>query len=93
MHALVLALWQQHRRAMLLPQRQHERVHLEPGQRVQRGEGLVEQQQFGLADQGAGERGTLGLTARQGEWPGIEPMGEPDLLQRLFGGRAPGGAA
>ena len=45
------------------PELDHEVVHLDAGQRVQRAERLVEQQQVGLADQRAGERDALGLAA------------------------------
>jgi hypothetical protein len=37
---------EQYSRAMLLPQREHQGMHLEPGQRIQRSKRLVEQQQF-----------------------------------------------
>src|SRR5581483_5903140 len=75
---------QQHRGAVPAPQPQHQRVHGDPGQRVERAERLVEQQQAGLADQGAGERGALRLAAGQGEWPGVRLGGEADLGERLF---------
>ena len=57
-------------------------MHTIAGQRIERGKGLVEQQQLGFAHQCAGERGALRLTARQGERPGVEPMAKADLLQR-----------
>ena len=40
------------------------RCMVDAGQRVQRAERLVEQQQVGLADQGPGQRGALGLARR-----------------------------
>ncbi len=52
------------------------------GERVQRRERLVEQQQFRLADQRPGQRGALGLAAGQGQRPGVEPVPEPDFVQR-----------
>ena len=64
------------------PKRGHQRLHAQPRQRIQRRERLVEQQQFGLAHQSAGEAGALRLAAGQGERPGIDAVGEPDLPQR-----------
>ena len=56
---------EQDRRLVALPELGDEGVHLDPGQRVQRAERLVEQQQVGLADQGAGQRHALRLPAGQ----------------------------
>src|SRR5438270_729887 len=49
---------------------------------------LVQQEQAGLADQGAGQRRPLGLAAGQGQRPGAGPFGQADLLQRPAGHRA-----
>ncbi|WP_162689081.1 hypothetical protein [Streptomyces sp. ICC1] len=46
---------QQHRAAAPLPQFGDELLGLDPGQGVQRTERLVQQQQIGLAHQGAGQ--------------------------------------
>jgi hypothetical protein len=55
---------QQHRGFVRAPQRHHEAVHLDAGQRVECCERLVEQQQFRFADQRAGERHTLRFPTR-----------------------------
>ena len=61
------------------PQLDRPAVHLDPGQRVQRAERLVEQQQVGLADQRPGQRDPLGLAAGQRQRPGVALLGEADL--------------
>ena len=58
-------------------------VHLDPGQRVERAERLVEQQHAGPADQGAGQRHALALAAGQHRRPVVGAVGEADI------GRAP----
>ena len=73
---------------MALPQPQHQAVHGDPGQRVERAERLVQQEQAGLADQGPGQRRPLGLAAGQGQRPGVRPFGQADLLQRPASHRA-----
>lgn len=57
-----------------------------PGDRVQGGEGLVEQQEVGAGDQGAGEGDAHGHAARQLERPGRQAVAETD------GGKGFGGA-
>ena len=54
---------EQHRRSMLLPECQHQRVHADPRQRVERRKRLIEKQQLGLADQRPRQRGALRLAA------------------------------
>lgn len=54
-------------------------VHLDPGQRVQGAERLVGQEEFGLADQGAGEGGALLFAAGQLVRPGAVAALEADL--------------
>jgi hypothetical protein len=54
-------------------------VHTDAGQRVQGTERLVEEEEFGLADEGAGQRGPLGLASRDGGGPGAFMRGEADL--------------
>jgi hypothetical protein len=73
-------------RLMPDPQADHEPVHGDPGQRVERAERLVEQQQPRLADQGPRQRGPLRLAAGQRDRPGRSALGQPDLLKRGPGG-------
>eukprot|EP01132_Coremiostelium_polycephalum_P019156 gene19155-biopygen10454 len=58
-------------------------MHLDAGQRIQRGERFVEQQQLGLAHQAAGQCHALGLAAGEGRRVRLQPMGQPDFRQRL----------
>ena len=58
------------------------RVHPDAGERVERAERLVEQQQLGLADERPGERGPLRLAARQRLGPVVLVAVEPDLGER-----------
>ncbi len=76
---------QQHRRAVAAPKGQHQRMHPDAGQRVQRGKRLVQQQQARRADQGAGQRRPLRLAAREGQRPGIPMPAQADLLKRRLG--------
>ena len=57
-------------------------MHTIASQRVERGKGLIEQQQLGFAHQRTGQRGALRLSTGQGERPGVEPMAKADFLQR-----------
>ena len=57
-------------------------MHLHPRQRVERAERLVQQQQPGPADQGAGQRHALALAARQHGRPVAGAVGEADIGQR-----------
>src|ERR1035441_4103352 len=84
---------QQHRRLMPCPQAEHEPVHGDPGQRVKRAEGFVEQQQAWLADQRPGQRRTLRLAAGQRHGPGGSAFGQPGLVQRGAGAGLRGGEA
>lgn len=59
-----------------------ERLHLQPGQCVERGERLVQQQEFGLTDQGAGKCDALGLSAGEGGRPGPGVAFQADFGQR-----------
>ena len=74
---------QQHGRPVPLAQLAEQRVHPDPGQRVEGAERLVGQQQLGVADQRAGQRGALLLAAGQLVGPGLLAAGEADLGQRL----------
>ena len=56
-------------------------MHLDPRQSVEGTEGLIEQQQLGLADEGPGDGRTLGLTTRQGLGPRVGMSGEADLFK------------
>jgi hypothetical protein len=57
-------------------------VHLEAGQRIQGAERFVRQQQFGIADQGSGQRNTLLLTAGKLMRPGPFASGESHFGER-----------
>ena len=56
---------QQHRRPVPVAQAAEQRVHPDAGQRVERAERLVGEQQFGFAHQGSGQRDALLLAAGQ----------------------------
>ncbi len=73
---------QQHRRPVPGDQLPDELVHLDPGQCVEGGERLVEQQQFRLADQRPGEGDPLRLPTGEGDRPRLEMATEADLRQR-----------
>src|ERR1017187_4140369 len=73
---------QQDRGLVMRPEPDDQPVHGDPGQRVQGAEWLIEQQQARLAHQRPGQRGPLSLTAGQGQWPGVGPLGELDLVER-----------
>ena len=68
---------QQHGRLMPRPEAEHQPVHGDPGQRVERAERFIEQQQAWLADQRPGQRRTLRLTAGQRGGPGGSAFGQP----------------
>ena len=68
----------------------HQLLHAQTGQGVERGERLVEEEQLGLAHQGAGQGDPLRLAARERARPGVGLRGEPDLLERR-GGSLPRG--
>ncbi|MCY1383975.1 hypothetical protein D9M69_721570 [compost metagenome] len=55
---------QQHCRRMFAPQLNDQSVHANARQGIQRGKGLVHQQQLGFAHQAAGQRHALSFTAR-----------------------------
>ncbi len=69
-------------RLVALAQLQQQAVHPQPRERVERAEGLVEQQQPRLADEGPSQRHALGLAAGQRSRPGVGACGDPDLLER-----------
>ena len=67
-------------------------MHLDPGQRVERAERLVEQQQARAADQGARQRHALPLAAREHRRPVVGAVGEADVAQSAVSRRrAPAG--
>jgi hypothetical protein len=70
---------QQHGGPVALPQLAQQGVHPDPGERVQRAERLVGQQEFGLADERAGQRGALLPRRRTARWarPARGPRGRP----------------
>ena len=61
--------------ALVLPDLLDQGLHLDPGQRVERAERLVQRQQPRVADQGAGQRHALLLPA--GQHRAIPPRGRP----------------
>ncbi len=65
------------------PKLRHQALHTQPGQRIERPERLVEQQQFGLANQRARQTYTLRLSARQGRRPGVDTVAQGDFIERL----------
>ena len=84
---------EQHRGMVLPAQLADQVVHPDPGDRVQRGERLVEQDQLRFGHQGARQRHALRLTARKLFGPGLFAIGKMDVGQRfaspLFGIRSP----
>ncbi len=62
-----------------------ELVHADAGQRIERGERLVEQQKLGLLDQRAGKGDALGLSAREIARPVVQSFAESDLGERCSG--------
>ena len=67
---------------MRAPEREHQLVHPIAGQGIQRGEGLIEQQQPGLAPQRPGQRHALRLPARERQRPGGQAMAQAHFLER-----------
>ena len=59
----------------------HQRLHLQPGQRVERGEWFVEQEKLRLAHQGSGQRDPLRLTAGERPWPFVGMRLQADFPQ------------
>ena len=81
---------QQHGRLVPTAQGEQQPVHLDPGERVERAERLVEQEQFGLAHQRAGQRDTLRLSPGQRPWPHLGLLGQVHLArERLAPALAP----
>ncbi len=70
---------------MLQPEPLDQLLHLDAGQRIQRAQWFVQQQQAWLVDQRAGQRHALLLPAGQGRRPLVGAFGQADLGQRLFG--------
>jgi elongation factor P--beta-lysine ligase len=73
---------QQNARTMPLDQLFDEPLHLDPGQRVECGEGFVQQQQARLLDERTRERDALRLAARQIARPVFSPFAESHLGKR-----------
>jgi hypothetical protein len=76
---------QQHRAAAPLPQLAHQTLGLDAGERVERAERLVQQQEIGLAHQRPCQGGALGLAAGEGLGPCVRTVAQTDLLQGLVG--------
>src|SRR5690606_11444319 len=60
-------------------------LHGDAGQRIERAERFIKGEKPGLADQGAGESGTLPLTAGQARWPFAGLFTELDFGKGGFG--------
>ena len=73
---------EQHRRLVHGAEVPDQLTHLDAGQRVERGERLVEQEQLWLSHQGPGERDPLRLPARERRRPCLLPLAQPDLVER-----------
>ena len=80
---------QQHSEAMLLPQALDQLLHLDAGQRIQRAQWLVEQQQTWAVDQRAGQRHTLLLPAGQRCRPLMATIRQTNRRQGFLGLLAP----
>ncbi len=76
---------EQHTEAVLTPEVEQQRAHAQPGQRVERAERLVEQQQVRLGHQRTGQRNPLRLTTGQRQRPHLGAVGEADVGQRTVG--------
>ena len=74
---------EQHGGAVAGTQLLHQRVHTDAGERIERAERLVEEEQLRLAHERSGERGTLRLAAGQGLRPVVLVTGQADLAERL----------
>ena len=68
--------------AVLVPDALQQPVHLAAGQRVERAERLVEQQDARVADERAREGDALALAAREHGRPVVGAVGEPDVVER-----------
>ncbi len=66
-------------RAVLGAQLGHQRLHPQPGEGVEGGEGLVQEEQPRLADQRPSQGHPLGLTSRQGARPGVGVVGQSHI--------------
>ena len=73
---------QQHARPVLGDQFTDEIMHADPRQRVERGEGLVQQQQLWFLHQGPRQRDALGLSAREIARPVVKTLAETDFGKR-----------
>ena len=76
---------EQHRRAMAGAKVEQQCLHTQPGQCIERTEGLVEQEQLGLAHQRAGQRRALLLAAGELHRPGLSPRRQFDLGEGVQG--------
>ena len=74
---------QQDTESVSAPKVEQQCTHGQPGERIQRAERLVEQQQLWFGHQCACQRNPLCLTAGQCERPGVGVGGKADLGQRL----------
>jgi hypothetical protein len=77
-----------HRDTGFAPEAQHVVVELLPRDFVERGEGLVHQQELGLGDERAGDRDAHLHAARQFARIGLGEIGEADGAQHVHDARA-----
>ena len=68
-------------RPVCAPERRDQLLGLETGERIERRERLVEQQQLRLAHQGAGKRRALGFATGQRQRPSLEAMPQANFGQ------------
>jgi len=75
--------YQQHGETMLLPEAFDQLLHLDAGQRIQRAQRLIEQQQTRLMNQRTRQGHTLLLATGQGRRPLIRTLGQADRFERF----------
>ncbi len=66
----------------------HEVLHAQASQGVERGEGLVEEEELGFAHEGAGQGDPLGLAARERSRPGVGLASRPTSRRAVDRGAA-----
>jgi hypothetical protein len=74
---------QEHCTSVALPEFADEFLSLDPGQGIECGEGFIEQQKIGLADQRPRQRGPLRLTTGENLRPLVGAMADTDFFQRF----------
>src|ERR1700678_545457 len=74
---------------LLGPNLLHQALHIQTGERVERPQRFIQQEQLGSRNQCARERHALALTAGKNRRPIPCSVGQPYLIQRLDGRRLP----